>query len=133
MNFSYKENMIINFFNTITECQHEKVVADSEGAYCPDCGAYVENKWYLARCSCCNIKRVSYSKFNKVKPASKYCPNCGSKGFYLEEIKNINFIDVHFAVLKKEASSGIEPALRSQIWVDEKENTPLKFIGLIHR
>ena len=123
--------MLINLLKTI-ECQHDKIPPECENTYCPDCGVYVENKWYLARCSCCNIKRVSSLNLNNVKPISKYCPNCGSKGYYLEEIQNINFIDANYAVLKKVASLGSEPASRSQIWVDEKENVPLKFLGVIN-
>lgn len=123
--------MIIKLLNSLKECTHEKVSVNTESAYCPDCGAYVENKWYLARCSCCNIKRVSYLHLNKIQPESRYCPNCGCEKYYLEEISNINFIDVNFAVVKKVAKGNFEENSISQIWVNEKENSPLRFLGLL--
>lgn len=123
--------MILNLFRTIRECQHNNVSPDVERAYCPDCGTFVQNKWYLTRCSCCNIKRVSYSNFNMVRPISKFCPNCGSKDFYLEELDHINFIDVNFAVVKKVETLNQAVSGRSQIWVDEKENQPQKLLGLM--
>lgn len=123
--------MLVNLFKAIKECQHYNVSPDVEKAYCPDCGTFVENKWYLTRCSCCNIKRVSYSSFNTMKPISKYCPNCGSKEFYLEELDNINFVDVNFAVLKKVVSADSNFTSRSQVWVDEKENQPQKLLGIL--
>lgn len=123
--------MIINLFKKIKECRHENISADVEKAYCPDCGAYVENKWYLSRCSCCSVKRVSYTSFNKIKPVEKYCPNCGSKEYYLEEIENINFIDINFAVMRKETIDTPQTSFRSQIWVDNKENEPQRLLGLM--
>lgn len=123
--------MMLDFFNRIFECQHEKVFPDSEGAYCPDCGLYVENKWFLVRCSCCSVKRTAISKFNIVKPTTNYCPNCGSDEFYLEQIDNINFVDVYFAVHKKVTVPTPEVVSKSQVWVNEKENTPQKFLGVL--
>ncbi len=123
--------MIINLFKTIKDCRHEKISSDVEKAYCPDCGMYVENKWYLARCSCCNIKRASYSSFNNIKPTSVYCPNCGTKEYYLEELHNINFIDINFAVVKKVEVAGQNVFSRSQVWVDEKESMPQKLLGIL--
>ncbi|MDD3238360.1 MAG: hypothetical protein PHV37_09730 [Candidatus Gastranaerophilales bacterium] len=112
--------MILDLFKNIKECHHPKIRADQEKAYCPDCGAYVETKWYLTRCKCCNIKRVSYNKFNKISPVEKYCPNCGSKEFYLEELDGINFIDINFAVMRKEVIEDLTTKVKSQIWVDIK-------------
>lgn len=123
--------MILNLFKTIRECRHDNVSPDVEKAYCPDCGMFVENKWYLTRCSCCNIKRVSYSNFNMIRPVSKFCPNCGSKEYYMEELDHINFIDVNFAVIKKVEATKQGASARSQIWVDEKENQPQKLLGVI--
>ena len=31
------------------ECTHDKISPDKSGQYCPDCGKYVENKWFLVK------------------------------------------------------------------------------------
>ena len=31
-----------------------------------------------------------------------FCPNCGAEAFFVEQVEHINFIDINFAVLKKE-------------------------------
>ena len=77
--------MLFNFFKTSKECKHLHVPVDVEEAYCPDCGQLVKNKWYLVRCSCCNIKRIAHFEYDKIKPETKFCPNCGSTEFYIEE------------------------------------------------
>ena len=79
-------------FNSKKECQHLKVSPDKDASYCPDCGKYVENKWYLTRCSCCNVKLKTTMKFGEIVPEQKYCPNCGCNHFYIQEINSINFI-----------------------------------------
>ena len=84
-------------------CTHEKVNILAQSSYCPDCGLLIQNKWYLCRCACCGITRKTTLLFNNVIPQEKYCTNCGSKEFVIEEVKDINFVDIHFAVLKKEA------------------------------
>ena len=121
--------MILNLFKNIKECQHPRINPGVTGAYCPDCGEYVVNKWYLTRCKCCNIKRVSYSSFNNIKPNSKYCPNCGSQDFFLEELDKINFIDINFAVLKKVIIEPQSVFAKSQLWVDERESSEQRLIG----
>ena len=124
--------MIVNLFKNINECKHEKISYDRDCAYCSDCGAYVEIKWYLCRCSCCNVKRQSYLNFNNfVRPMQRYCPNCGSKEYYIEEKENINFIDINFAVMRKEMPDHYIHSVRSQIWVDNKENEPQKLLSAI--
>ena len=90
------------FFHRKKECTHPKVTPDKDACYCPDCGKYIENKWYLTRCNCCNVKRKSIIKFGQIIPETKYCPNCGSEHYHIEQVKNINFIDINFAVLVKQ-------------------------------
>ncbi len=121
--------MIFNLFKTIKECQHTKVSPDEEGTYCPDCGNYVVSKWFLTRCKCCNIKRISYSRFNKIKPIEKFCPNCGSQEYVLEELDKINFININFAVLKKIIVENVSVFAKSQLWVDERENSEQKLLS----
>ena len=83
-------------------CAHPNICAATDYGYCPDCGEFIQNKWYFCRCSCCNIKRKSILKFNNIIPETKYCPNCGFRDFLVEELHNVNFININFAVLKKE-------------------------------
>ena len=116
------------FFHRKKECTHSKVSPDKEAGYCPDCGKYIENKWYLTRCSCCNIKRKSVTKFGQIMPETKYCPNCGSEHFYIEKINTINFIDINFAVLVKEVNEE-RSKNRTQSWL-ERECEPIKLLGL---
>lgn len=115
------------FFYYKKECEHTKISPDKESGYCPDCGKYIENKWYMARCCCCNIKRKSITKFGEILPETKYCPNCGSEHFYLERVKTINFIDINFAVLIKEVNEELTKN-RTQSWLD-RENEQPKLLG----
>jgi len=114
------------------ECTHDKISPDKSGQYCPDCGKYVENKWFLTRCACCNVKRVSTAKYNEVMPIEKFCPNCGHTHYYIEEIKNINFIDINYAVLLKIVNENLTPSF-SQGWLERENTEPIKLLGLIHQ
>lgn len=108
----------MDFFKNRHVCLHNNVPIDVEEAYCPDCGELIRNEWYIVRCSCCNIKRKAHIKYDEIIPDTNYCPNCGSTEFYVEELKNINFIDVHYAVFKKTVVVQKNYITR-QIWVDE--------------
>ena len=112
--------MIFDFLKAKHECMHKKVPIDVDEAYCPDCGALVKNKWFLVRCSCCNIKRKSHTEYNKVVPDTHYCPNCGCSDFYIQELDNINFMDLHYAIFKKVVINQEHRATR-QVWIDETE------------
>lgn len=115
------------FFKKNTQCVHNRVSPEIEAQYCPDCGKYVENKWYMTRCGCCNIKRKTLVKGNKIQPYTKFCPNCGASQFYLELIPSINFIDINFAVLVKEINEA-HISTQSQIWF-ERDPEPMKLLG----
>lgn len=121
--------MLFDFFKVKRECSHRNVPIDVEEAYCPDCGKLVRNKWYLVRCSCCNIKRKSHIKYNNIIPNTNYCPNCGSTDFYVEELSNINFMDLNYAVYKKIVVQQDHFVTR-QIWVEESEEQ--KFLSMIN-
>lgn len=122
--------MIFDIFKTHNECKHNNIPVDAEEAYCPDCGELVRNKWYLVRCSCCNIKRKSHTEFGKIKPDTRFCPNCGGSEFYITELDKVLFTDLHYAVLKREiVKQGSETI--NQIWVEaEDEITDKKLIGI---
>jgi len=113
--------MLFNFLKQKHECKHLNVPIDVDEAYCPDCGALIKNKWFLARCACCNIKRTAHSEYNEIKPDTKFCPNCGTTEFYIQELDNINFTDVHYAILKKIIIQQDKETIR-QIWIEKEGN-----------
>ncbi len=118
------------FFQRKKECTHSRVTPDKDSCYCPDCGKYIENKWYLTRCNCCNVKRKSIIKFGTIMPETKYCPNCGSEHFHVELVKNINFIDINFAVLVKEVNEELSRN-RSQTWLERENNESIRLLSLL--
>ena len=112
--------MLFDFIITKHECTHKNVPIDVDEAYCPDCGALVKNKWFLVRCSCCNIKRKAHTEYRKIVPDSHFCPNCGTSEFYVQELEDINFIDVHYAIFQKVVVNQKHGATR-QVWIEEEE------------
>lgn len=117
------------FFKPKTKCTHDRIRPDSDAGYCPDCGKYIENKWYLTRCSCCGVKRKTVVKQDKIQPYHRFCPNCGNEEFYVQEVRSIDFIDINYAILIKEEAR--KKTLQSnQYWV-ERESEPIKLLGLI--
>ena len=74
----------------------------------------------MLRCTCCNIKREGIIKNNNIIPINKFCTNCGSNEFYIVKIKKINFIDLKYAILKKETKKDIIKSNLSVYWLDEK-------------
>lgn len=83
-------------------CKHEKIPPDVDFAYCPDCGKLVYCNWYMIRCACCNIKREAVLKWGKISPVTKFCMNCGEKKFEVIKLEKLTFIDLKFAIYKKE-------------------------------
>ena len=123
--------LLTEFIKSLRGCRHEKVRIESNGAYCPDCGQYVVIKWYLVRCSCCGVKRVAYLDLNdNVKPVDKFCPNCGRVHTYIEEIQKINFVDINFAVHKKEVVEQHVCAAQTQFWTEPNDTNEQSLIGL---
>ena len=124
--------MLLDFFKTKHECTHKNVPVDVDDAYCPDCGALIRNKWFLVRCSCCNIKRKAHTEYNTIIPDTHYCPNCGGREFYVQELDEINFMDVHYAIHKKVVIEQ-EHIVTRQIWVEEEEGIfgETKLIGTV--
>lgn len=123
--------LLTEFIKSLRGCRHEKVRIESNGAYCPDCGQYVVIKWYLVRCSCCGVKRVAYLDLNdNVKPVEKFCPNCGEVHTYVEEIQKINFVDINFAVHKKEVVEQHVCAAQTQFWTEPNDTNEQSLIGL---
>ncbi len=108
-------------------CIHPNIFAGADCGYCPDCGEFINNKWYLCRCACCNVKRKGIIKFDKIIPDTKFCSNCGCSEFVLEELPEINFINIYFAVLKKEVQRKNRLDFASiQSWVSNVNETVTK-------
>lgn len=112
------------------ECTHDRVSPDKTAQYCPDCGKYIENKWYLTRCACCNRKLITTVKFKNIVPKEKFCPNCGNTHYYIEEVHNINFIDINYAVLVKETREDLTPTF-SQSWLERDNAEPIRLLGIM--
>ncbi len=111
-------------FNFHKKCLHEKITPNINHAYCPDCGKFVQNEWYITRCSCCGVKMKAMLHHNQIIPQYKFCHNCGSKEYTVEKINTINFIDINYAVLVKKE---IEEELRfnsTQSWQEKNDEQP---------
>lgn len=102
------------------QCTHDKLSLNTPCGYCPDCGEYVETRWYLLRCSCCGIKRVAIAKGQKIEPVSFYCQNCGESGYYVEELKKLNFVDINYAAAIKACPKPLKESF-TQTWVTNNE------------
>jgi len=111
--------MLLDFFIRKNECTHPKVPVEVDEAYCPDCGALVKNRWFIIRCSCCNIKRKGHIEYKKIIPDTHFCPNCGSSDFFIEELSEINFMDVNYAVFQKTVIEQKHNST-SQIWIEDE-------------
>ena len=113
--------MLLDFLKNKRECNHARVPVEVEEAYCPDCGALVKNKWYLVRCACCDIKRTAHTHYDEIVPDNKFCHNCGSSDYYIEELNTVNFTDVRYAVYKKIVIKQQGVTTR-QIWIEKEEH-----------
>lgn len=110
-----------------TNCKHDKVTLSMKAGYCPDCGDYVENHWYISRCECCGFKQKSLVRFGRVLADAKFCKNCGCQEFMLEEINDLDIVSVNYAVsLKRTVSRTRKSAL--QTWIDENSYSPIKLL-----
>lgn len=107
------------------ECAHSNVCTENDMTYCPDCGELIEINWYLLRCKCCGKKRTGIMKNGVIFPLTNYCSNCGVKPYVIEKIKNINYFDINFAVIKKEPIQNNKVKEYSQVWI-EKVTPPEK-------
>lgn len=129
--------MLFDFLKIKRECKHNRVPVDVEEAYCPDCGALVHNKWFLVRCSCCNIKRSAHNHYDNIIPDTKFCKNCGSSEYYVQELEKLTFTDVRYAVFKKIVINQ-QNVFTRQIWVEEEspqtvDTSEIKTIPLLSK
>ena len=81
---------------------------------------FIQNNYYLVRCSRCDIKREAKIYFGEIVPKDKFCSNCGCEDYYIERIDKVNFVDVKYAIYLKEIASELNILHpEAQIWVDE--------------
>lgn len=118
---------IFDLFNLKSHCTHDHVSIESDGGYCPTCGKFVRNDWYITRCASCGVKLKTIIKNGVVMPQNHFCTNCGSKEFVEERLEKINFVDINFAVLKKTVVEACEPHVFTQCW-EEKTNWQPKLL-----
>ncbi len=114
-----------NIFKLGHKCSHEHVTPDRECGYCPDCGKFIRNEWYITRCACCGVKLKTVIRNGLIVPQHKYCINCGSENFLVEKIGQINFIDINFAVLvKKIANEENVLCATTRCWQEKTDAQP---------
>lgn len=106
----------------IPSCKHEKITPHMKAGYCPDCGKYVKNIWYIARCKCCGIKQKTFVKNGKVISDTKFCKNCGCNLFNIEELEKLDIVNINYAVVLKQV---IEIGGKSviQSWIENNYST----------
>ena len=98
-----------------------------EYAYCPDCGKFIKNDWYITRCSCCGVKLKTQARNGEITPQYNFCTNCGGKEFKVEKLDKINFIDINFAVLVKQEVQNEIKVDTTQCW-QERTNVQPKLL-----
>ena len=96
---------LTNLLGFKRKCNHDLITPDMESGYCPECGEFIENQWYITRCACCGLKLRTTQRGNSIEPQNTYCSNCGSTEFKVIKLEKINFIDINFAVFVNMGSS----------------------------
>lgn len=111
--------LIKNFLSPKQACKHEHVGVNCDFGYCPDCGALIENQWYIVKCSCCGLKHKAIIKNGKVVPVNNFCHNCGSEDYVIEKLETIDFININYAALVRKETKVTQPQKPvAQCWVD---------------
>lgn len=108
-------------------CKHDEINPNMLAGYCPDCGEYVENRWYITRCACCGIKQQSIIRKGRVYSDTKYCRNCGCNSFVVEELDKINVVNINYAVLLKQVVSNKRQSF-IQTWVEQNRCGNMKLL-----
>lgn len=111
------------------KCTHEHVDAISHAGYCPDCGEYVENHWYVARCKCCGNREKTILRGGNPMPLNLYCKNCGSEEYIIEEIDAPDIVSINYATLKR-VSRKIDANSLVKHWIEVKVQQNYGFLPL---
>ena len=116
---------ITNLFRISRKCTHEHVTPDRECGYCPDCGKFIKNEWYITRCACCGVKLRAMIKNGEVVPQHKFCANCGSEEFIVEKLDQINFIDINYKKKKKQVvEDSAKICSTTRCWQERTDGQP---------
>lgn len=107
-------------------CTHDKITLNIKAGYCPDCGKYVKNHWYITRCECCGLKQKTLVRNGKVIAYAKFCKNCGSSSFMQEELDTLDIVSVNYAAVWKKVKDSKKPSV-VQTWI-ENGYTPMKLL-----
>ena len=110
---------LTKLFNLKKTCTHDKIHPNMECGYCPDCGKFIQNEWYITRCACCGVKLKTNIRNNDVFPQNHFCTNCGSSEYKVEKLSSINFIDINFAVLHKKVVEEEFKTSTTQCWQEK--------------
>lgn len=114
-------------FLGISSCKHENITPYMKSGYCPDCGEYIENHWYITRCKCCGIKQKSFLRGGKVITDAKFCRNCGSSLFASEKLEKLDIVNVNYAVTLKHVVK-VEKKSIIQTWIEQNCYSPIKLL-----
>ena len=104
-------------------CTHDKVSQTIKAGYCPDCGEYVENHWYITRCECCGNKQHSLVRNGKIVTETKFCKNCGSNSFVVEEIEELDIVSIQYAVVRRQVREKKKEGI-IKTWIEQNPFTP---------
>lgn len=108
-------------------CKHDHIHPSIQAGYCPDCGEYVENHWYITRCECCGVKQKSLVRNGRVITDAHFCKNCGSSSFTVEEIDKPDIVNIRYAVVLKQVRE-IKKANLIQTWIEQNSCSPMKLL-----
>lgn len=108
-------------------CLHDKITPNMMAGYCPDCGEYVENHWYITRCKCCGIKQQAIFRKGKLVTLANFCRNCGCNSFKSEKLEKIDIVNINYAVVMKQTSKITRKSV-IQTWIDQNSYAPLKLL-----
>lgn len=58
--------------------------------------------WILLKCSGCGINHIPLVNKGKIQPINRYCKNCGSPRYYIEQKQNIDSYETMYALYSKD-------------------------------
>lgn len=108
-------------------CTHDKITPNMRAGYCPDCGEYVKNHWYITRCKCCGVKQKTLVRKGKVVTDAKFCRNCGSSSFAVQELEILDIVNINYAVVQKQVRE-IKKQNIIQTWIEQNTYGPMKLL-----